>query len=379
MLTPAVWGVPPEPPHQHDPWQPPATTLSPALVSAVQELFDEGLSDPRGCEFHEITIANPGYDQVTTGWVLDPKGSPAFAVGWDGLVHQLKSIGPPLDLGHEFTAKNVTVSYSAPNDRWAWNDYSNDITGIQPVKVALLLRVGRADLAEAFWKRGFAGSELERGDPFVRMAIPWLASQMHRVTGDFFRARDADALAEAHELDRRHQLAEAAAAQRGIAKPPGATLYFTGLDLLAPTTADLERRAKAPPYTEVAVTNLPAAGPERTRALIRDLEQAADEQEMNPGQTDVFGDPVVQLLIQQGDQAVEPLIDCWEDDTRLTRSRFTTGMGNLGPMIGVYEPAYLALCAILDHPFYFNDADGDFANRAVTDARRTPARDDAGR
>jgi hypothetical protein len=48
----------PVPPEQVQPWTPPPAKLPPVVVSAITELFDAGLSDPRGCEYLEIVVQN---------------------------------------------------------------------------------------------------------------------------------------------------------------------------------------------------------------------------------------------------------------------------------------------------------------------------------
>jgi hypothetical protein len=46
----------PLPPEQSVPWTPPSAKLAPVVTSAITELFNDGLADPRGCEYREIEI-----------------------------------------------------------------------------------------------------------------------------------------------------------------------------------------------------------------------------------------------------------------------------------------------------------------------------------
>ena len=71
---------------------------------------------------------------------------------------------------------------------------------------------------------------------------------------------------------------------------------------------------------------------------------------MNPGMTEVVQDPIVQALVEEGETAVEPLLQCLVEDNRLTRTQFTAGMDCVGPIIPVYEAAYTALFGILKLP-----------------------------
>ncbi len=108
----------------------------------------------------------------------------------------------------------------------------------------------------------------------------------------------------------------------------------------------------------------PAKGPERTAALIRDLETVSVVQFSNPGDVDVGEDPTVQALVKEGDAAVEPLLTCLMEDDRLTESRYTEGMWYDGPIIPVYEAAYRALFRILDVSFPVGGPEnGDYRER----------------
>src|SRR5579883_2049865 len=66
----------PTPPRQAEPWTPPQTSLPRFLVSATATLCEQGLADPRGCDYRAIQIAvgnvwrGEGGDLTTNGWVL---------------------------------------------------------------------------------------------------------------------------------------------------------------------------------------------------------------------------------------------------------------------------------------------------------------------
>jgi hypothetical protein len=328
-------------------------------VGAITELFNEGLADPRGCEYREIEIAWGEVTIKTDGWVLPGNGSERFAVGWNGLVYPLKSMGRPASLQSDIPGKNPREGFQGLDNNWpAGDNWSLSTQSLIPIKAALLLRLGHADLAENLWQRGFSQHpDLAATDPYVLMANPWLYALYDRAVRALVNGDDALALQTCRFLLPLQAKAEASAAKRGISKPAKDKLYFEELAQLPELAADQERRAKEAPYTPVLESGLPAQGPERIAALIRDLEQVNAEQMMNPGQTDTYDDPVVQALIKEGDPAVEPLLKCWEEDTRLTRTQFSQGMRFGGPIVHVYEPAYIALGGILGTPFYFSDSD----------------------
>src|SRR4051794_10962789 len=112
--------APPRPPKQGAPWTPPETTLPRFLLSATSALFEQGLADPRGCEYREIQL-EADRDQAPDpragrpamhGWVLPEtaKGGPRRAVGWDGLIHPLASVGAEADLEADVCAMAAPVS-----------------------------------------------------------------------------------------------------------------------------------------------------------------------------------------------------------------------------------------------------------------------------
>src|SRR5579859_35119 len=88
----------PEPPKQHQTWQPPSTTSAPDfLVKIARVLFDAGLGDPRGGVYREVEIfdLNNGKATVQThAWLF--LGD--FAVCWNGLVYRVRRKGPVAEL-----------------------------------------------------------------------------------------------------------------------------------------------------------------------------------------------------------------------------------------------------------------------------------------
>ncbi|MCE0485151.1 MAG: hypothetical protein LV479_13055, partial [Methylacidiphilales bacterium] len=359
-------------------------------MSAITELFNEGMADPRGCEYREVEItAGLGEGDVKThGWVLPGDGKELFAVTWSGVVYPLKSAGPPADL-----KKDVTDLLARDQKMWGhYNPTNADIRGhyrvnewmaithdgLLPLKAALLLRLGRADLAEAVWKEWFfANAEQSVRDPYVLLANEWLQVAFDQASFAHMWGDDSLALAGFRKLGPVPAEVEAAATQRGIAKDKPGKPYVEGLDQLPALLADQERRAQEPPYVPVLQSGQPAQGPERIAALIHDLELVDARQMVNSGQTDVSTDPIVRALIEEGDPAVEPLIKCLEEDNRLTRSLFTFHMMGRGPMIPVYEPAFAAIVGILKTPFYFSDSDNSASNvfREPSDPRDRQPRD----
>src|SRR5262245_37547524 len=75
----------PEAPRQQEAWKPPASKVPDEFVKAAALLFEQGLADPRGCEYRAVELTS---GKRTHGWVLPAKDGDKqrFAVCWNGLV-----------------------------------------------------------------------------------------------------------------------------------------------------------------------------------------------------------------------------------------------------------------------------------------------------
>ncbi len=145
----------PRPPKQKSGWSPPTASLPTNYVTATALLFAQGLADPRGCDYREIEIgtgnvwSGDGGVVKTHGWVLPGRGEQRFTIGWNGLVYPAVSVGTNADL-------NADVMALATNGFTSWQsalpEGANVFPGtLQGVKGCLLLRLGRTDLATAYW------------------------------------------------------------------------------------------------------------------------------------------------------------------------------------------------------------------------------------
>ena len=341
----------PVPPAQSQPWTPPPTKLSPVVVSAITELFKEGLADPRGCEYREIEIAKtPTWKIKTHGWVLPTTRTQQYAVGWNGVIYPVATVGALCDDKKDF---GTTVKFRGNANGWPMSDQGSlRANAGLPVQVALLLRLGQADLAEKVWNEGYAGEDdMKVKDPYAEMASVWLGRWFNRAMQAYLAGDNAAALAICQSMSPVKENVEATAASRGLPNPWPDSYSGEHLWQLPILEADAKRRLEEKPYTPVLESGQPSEGADRITALIRDLELVSVHQTMNPGEASVYDDPVVQALIKEGPDAVEPLLKCLIEDDRLTRSRYTQGMWYDGPIIPVYEAAYVALFHILDVSF----------------------------
>lgn len=340
----------PETPQQRAAWLSSTNSISVDVVSASTSLFDEGLADPRGCEYREVEIhigdvwRGDGGTMKTRGWILpsSSNSSQSFAVCWNGLIYPAVSFGERANLQSDMEAFINAASTNSSRMRMAL--YGRAIPekmsiaqdSILPIKVCLLLRLGENDLASNVWNICSGSLENSRGqeqakDPYLMLAGDWAWSLFDRTICAHMRGDVPLALVSARKLTEIQPMIEAEAAKRGFPHPqsPGNGMqkpkeqpYLPFLDQLPQLLADLERRAQLPKeknVIEIGLTNFPSQS-ERIAALIENLDLVNARQFGQPGWVATQTDPIVQALIKEGNPAVEPLLKCLENDKRLTCS-----------------------------------------------------------
>src|SRR5690606_9983633 len=93
----------PAPPEQKSPWTAPVSSLPTNYVTATAILLNQGMADPRGCEYREIEVgtgnvwSGDGGVVKTHGWVFTSTNGQQFAVCWNGLVYPTVSVGAEAD------------------------------------------------------------------------------------------------------------------------------------------------------------------------------------------------------------------------------------------------------------------------------------------
>jgi hypothetical protein len=367
----------PEPPQQNGSWTPPETKLPKNFVTASNSLFQAGMADPRGCEYRLIEL-DVGYKNTrelieTHGWVLpsSQKDKQRFAVCWNGLVYPVNFVGELADLHADIKSivKADEETRAASKGKFfryvlAWGEsYTISHEHLAPLQACLLVRLGEGELANAVWAAWVAGMDPNRNDdaialddPYLMLAADWLWARFSRATRSHMRGDDGLALLDARALGKMQVDVEAEAERRGFQRKEvtrnGQAIFLPHVDFLSPLPgllADQERRANALMPGKVSAD---ASKDQRVAALIQELENVAAG-EAKYDIVDFARDPIVEGLIKAGDLAVEPLIRCIELDERLTRSvAFDTRRGTRRVMIdSVHEPAYVALCRILETSF----------------------------
>jgi hypothetical protein len=343
----------PEPPRQKDAWKPPATKVPDDFVKAAALLFEQGLADPRGCEYRAVELAT---GERTHAWVLPAKDrdKQRFAVCWNGLVCPVVSVGDKADLKKDIRAsvkKDDEGPVRLARDGELFPRYRGDLS------TALLLRLGEGDLASELWAANHPPPAAGDGRPAPKVSDPYLSLARESAWAMFDRAVDAHKSGDdAAALHGFRKLTAFAGAVEGAAKKHGFEpskerenyLYF--LWQLPDLLADQERRAKEG-EREAVVCVGPDRDPDqqkRIAALVLRLDEVVGRS-FFPDVVDFRRDPVVKALIREGSPAVEPLLKCFEDDRRLTRSIRNQGKWEPYYTCGsVHEAAYVALAAILD-------------------------------
>ncbi len=375
----------PTPPRQTEPWAAPATRLPRFLINSTTDLFAAGMADPRGCDYRAVEVGD-GEPIATHGFVFTRPGQPTerFVVGWDGVVYPALKVGEPADLDADIRTLTATIQASNaqnpadPTGRgrlpagfgsrrfFLFRPAGTPATGpasvetTTPLKVCLLLRLGRADLAENLFA---AGTTWTPETPpmtltsykvnLATLAQEWANRLYNRAVDAFGRMDDVVALAAARQvaafvarieprLDELGFPATPANQRRGEAPP-----HFGTLQQYQTLLTDLTRRAAEPPRGPIPGPTAPAA--ERVAALIRDLDQSTGAGFGSNGMYSATGSATEQALIREGDAAVEPLLQALETDQRLTRTISYPGSrrgGDDRSISPVYPAIYSALVGV---------------------------------
>ena len=83
----------------------PKDEAAPVPRRCVRGLFEQGMANPRGCEYREVEIVE-GWTFKTRAFVLPerPGDTGRYALSWDGVIHPASSVGPAADLDADIRA-----------------------------------------------------------------------------------------------------------------------------------------------------------------------------------------------------------------------------------------------------------------------------------
>ena len=184
----------PVPPLQRAAWSGPKDNIPADLLAATTRLFQQGLADPRGCDYRVVSVgvgscwSRDASVVECHGWVLPTteKAAQRFAVCWNGMVYPLVSVGGKADLKADITAllKTEDSTHKARPDQalvlfpeWPSEGESVSEKTILPLKACLLLRLGEGELAARLWRAWPPpdADDAEKRDVYVELsdALKW--------------------------------------------------------------------------------------------------------------------------------------------------------------------------------------------------------------
>jgi len=431
-----------EPPQQRVPWTAPKSRLPKEFIAATTSLFNQGMADPRGCQYREVAVRAYDFrdaeakDISTHGWVIpDAADRPTrLAICWNGVVYPLVAAGKPADYRADvldaIRAKRVAFGiqtflycgsgpglitsidsfepgFNIKNPPVIHKSYEITTTTYRTVCrlwACILLRVGAIDLAEVVWEQyrpddlvdntrsGHAPNAAPEADsnqqteapydPYLELASDWTWPLYDRAFVAHLRGDDRLALAASERLATIWNAVQTEGAEHDTEHPHASwfkkprPVYLERIASIRELLADQQRRAadrnagKSPPVapraTDERLTTLSALKQalgrcsdqkERIALLVRELEEVSALESVECLVPCEIGnaDPIVRLLVAEGEPAIKPLIECLAHDPRLTRS---FGLGSYGQDATQHEPrgvgdaASVALAAIFQESFF---------------------------
>jgi hypothetical protein len=219
----------PTPPSQNKAWTPPESKLGETLIGAAKTLFEQGLADPRDCDYREVAVfagtwGEDGGSVKTHAWLLPADGKKQrFAVCWNGLVYPVFEVGAATDLKADVLAtikadedRRAEQTKRTPNFQFTrFIDHATpqfrflSHAELQPLMACLLLRMGETALAEKIWDTWVAGIEPPNvnnydvllRDPYVILAMDWTWALFDRARCAHLCGHDRLALLSARALE----------------------------------------------------------------------------------------------------------------------------------------------------------------------------------
>lgn len=259
---------------------------------------------------------------------------------------------------------------------------------LQPLTTCLLLRLGEVELAEKTWAAWMTGlrpntnNDVHLRDPYLMLATYWTWALFDRAMCAHMRGDDKLSLLSVQALMPIWKAVESTAKKRGFKKreeckpeeerPP----YLGFLEPAHRLLAEQERRAQQKAKPKEKNVPIKENHEARIKRLIENLENVSARQSGQPGPIFFEWDSKVQSLIEEGDKAVEPLLACLENDTRLTRSvGYHRNFNRRRYLFGVHQAAYIALLGILKISLFVAASTGDKISSPGKKGRKAVAAD----
>lgn len=335
-----------------------ADSFSGPFAKALGKLLASGLPDPKGLPYRKISIVTGscyGINSLvdTKGWMLPPgKNGTLFAIAWNGLVYPVvKSDG---DADFDKSVAELIRPGKRRFGPFGWDDGEGE--EVLPSSVDLLhglylTRLGKVKAAEALLKR--------RDDPpkdfTPAVADDWAWNLYDRAVAAHSRGDAKLALASLRELERiKPSLIKLFPEPKdGEAGPLSWASQFNELK------SECERRIKEHKLGRLDEKAFVATGPD-VPTLIDTLDRIYVMQGGQPADVMLDESPVVTALVAKDGAAVEPLLKCLAEDTRMTQSvHFWRDFAHDRTVLGVHEAAIFALQGILHAEYFSLGSTGD--------------------
>lgn len=323
-LVCTAMGQIPLPPKQGTPWEAPKSTRLPtSWIEATGELLKAGLADPRGCPYHEIDITfdyhlpkpYPQAEVFTThGWLLPDQ---KHAVCWSGWVYPISRVGEKVSLAQDvwkMMAKSP-VNWRSWGSRFQFERWTLEKDRFLPIRVALLIVIGKTDLAEdhwGIWKVLLEKEEtVHRENPLWLFAQDWLDSGKPAAIGAFRRRQDTLAASIINQSQAAADYLRPLLIEVGFIDPKRSD-PLSYLGQMKRIAGDIRRRVNEDQPLPEDWLKL------SLEDYVKNLEHTlgtVDYSGSSSGSGDSF-----RAAERLGDPLVPLLIDCLEHDDRLTRA-----------------------------------------------------------
>jgi hypothetical protein len=342
-------------------------------ATALKELLAVGFPDPAGLVYHKIEIPTGtcwGGDAgvaETEGWLLPAeKDAAVFAITWNGLVYPVVRALGPADL--EKSIQSLMAITERPHGPFGWQ--GGEPGEVRPDQAAgihglFLTRLNQAAAVDFLLKhRDGVPKNLT-----LAMADEWAFNLYDRAVCAHMRGDSKLALASLRELERiRPALMKLLVPGEGE-KPHHGWTPLGWAHQAADLKTECERRIKNGSTGMLNEAEFMAAKPD-VADLIGALDRLAVRQDGQPGWVSFGKSPIIMALVAADAKAVEPLLDCLENDRRLTQSvHFWRDFSMDRTVLGVHEAALAALQQILATNYYKVISTGANLTRGGDEAR----------
>lgn len=335
-----------------------AKAWSGSFASALRVMLEGGLPDPGGLPYHRVTIVTgscySGYngETETEGWLMPKKEEgTSFVIAWNGLVYPLVEDKGDADLG-----KSVERMMNA-EDEASWSDVGESTQAIfgnySLIQGLYLTRLGFPEAAEHILET----RERPLDPPSLKqeLILQWIWNHYERAVHAHMRGDPGMALASLFGF----RQAMASLKQVVEKLEPERDWIGSWAEGLPTLGKECERRLKSGKVNWLNAKKF-VEGKPTVPELVDALDRIALSQNGQPGDVPLWESLVVRALVARGNDAMEPLLKCLEDDERLTQSvHFWRSYHRSRTILGVHEAALYGLQSLLGTNFFQLASTGD--------------------